>query len=166
MNSTVLERKICQKKSWFLHSWHPMKVNKVFPKSPQMIAWGRGCQGEWCLLCLSYIWFKWASRVIIGKCEIKMLVLLWWNIGIIESVLVASFYSLRSERVMMWSLWILKRKVVSITLAQSVFCWLIIDRISSVNASGRMRFISSVTSELHEEGEQANFEVIGPLWLP
>lgn len=131
----------------------------VSPKPPNDCVWG----GEWCLLCLSYIWFKWASQVIIGNCEIKMLIILWWrNIAIIESMLATSSDSLRSGKVMIL-LFGYQKEVVSITLAQSIFCRLIIDRIFSGNTSDRTKFISSVASELHKEGEQANFEVTGNL---
>lgn len=56
--------------------------------------------------------------------------------------------------------------MVGITLAQSVFSWLIIDRIFSGNTSGRTKFIFSVALELHKSGEQADSEVIGTVWLP
>lgn len=131
-----------------------------FPKSSQMIV----CVGELYLLCLSYICFKWASKVIIGKCEIKVLIILWWrNIAIIGSMLVTSSDSLRSERVI-WSLWISKRSGQH--HISTVFCWLVIDWMFSGNTSGRTKFIFSVASELHKEGEQADSEVMGTLWLP
>lgn len=123
-------------------------------------------RGEWYLSYLGYIWFKWTNKVIIGNCEIKMLIILWWrNIVIIESVLVISYNSLRSGGGMI-SLFGYQKEVVSITLAQSIFCWLITDRIFSGNTSDRTKFIFSVASELHKEGKQANFEMIGTLWLP
>lgn len=57
----------------------------------------------------------------------------------------------------------IKTKVVGVTLAQSVFWGLLIDRMFSGNTSGRTKFIFSVALELYKEGEQADSELIGTL---